>query len=305
MYRFDETLRSLIKTLCFAALLAIPLGLHPQTATSIPSSTSPLESSATLLAVVKDWASEAGYTGGWPSAAPSRVPVELLAVVTASGKWIDPTLKCRDEDSTGCRRFLNLYLNRPKDYTVATSPGIGVAIHVAPVTKIGDCFNFSSSGTLNASAIGGSAIASDHPEFFEASPALQDASSAEITIVRTGLLSLGEKKVRGFEGILVRKVQIEGLAYFIAERRSTAHRSLGIVFSIGRIEHGRFELIRWNDEGGEDGDTVESVLGVIGLKSGHEFLVTTESDPEGQRFYAYGIKDGHLQIIFKGGGSSC
>lgn len=173
------------------------------------------------------------------------------------------------------------------------------------MTKVGDCYDFSSSGTLSTFGIGGSAIASDHPEFFAASPVLQGASPAEITIVRAGLLSLGEKKVRKFEGVQVRKVQIQGHAYFIAERHSTAHRSLGIAFSIGRIEHGRFELIRWNDGGGEDGDTVESALGVIRLKSGREFLVTTESDPEGQRFYAYGIKGGRLQIVFKGGGSSC
>jgi hypothetical protein len=294
-----------MKALCFSALLTFPLALHSQAAPTSPPSALPHEGSATLLAVVRDWAFVAGYTGGWPSATAPRVPVELLAVVTASGKWIDPTLKCWDEDSSGCQEFLDLYLNRPKEYIVLTSPGRGAAVHVAPVTKIGDCYGFSSDGILTTTAIGGSAIASDHPELFNASPVLQSASPAELAIVRTGLLNLGKDKIRRFEGVRVRKVQIEGQSYFIAERHSTPQRSLGIVFSIGRIEHGRFELIRWNDEGGEDGDTVENALGVIRLKSGREFLVTTESDPEGQRFYAYGIKDGRLQIVFKGGGSSC
>jgi hypothetical protein len=76
-----------------------------------------------LIAVVKDWGSVAGYTGGWLGAAAPRVPVELLAVVTAAGNWIDPTLKCGEENSSGCQEFLDLYLDRPKDYTILTSPG--------------------------------------------------------------------------------------------------------------------------------------------------------------------------------------
>ena len=77
------------------------------------------------------------------------------------------------------------------------------------------------------------------------------------------------------------------------------------MFAIGKIEQRRFEILRWNEEGGEDGDTVETALGVIRLKGGRDFLVTTESDPEGQGFYAYGVIKGRLVIVFKGGGSGC
>jgi hypothetical protein len=77
------------------------------------------------------------------------------------------------------------------------------------------------------------------------------------------LLGLGPKKVKEFDGVQVCKIQMEGQMYFVAERHFTAHRSSGIVFSIGRIDQGRFDLLRWNEEGGENGDTVESALACI------------------------------------------
>jgi hypothetical protein len=294
-----------MKRLCSAALLLIPLVLNAQATTQGQSSASIHEKQATLLAVVNDWAYKAGYTGGWHSAPPPNVPVELLAVVTASGDWIDPTLHCRVGDNTGCSEFLEQYLNRAKDYTILTSPGRGSTVHVELVDKLDDCYGFSSTGSLSSSVTGDAAIASDHPTLFDTSPTWQSTSRSEIAIVRAGLLRLGPKKVKEFDGVQVRKIQIDGQMYFVAERHSTAHRSSGIVFSIGRINQGHFYLLRWNEEGGEDGDTIESALGVIRLKNGREFLLTTESDPEGQRFYAYGIRNGRLQIVFRGGGSSC
>jgi len=249
--------------LCIAALLTIPLGLLPQATPPGKSSASIHEKQATLLAVVKDWAFEAGYTGGWPSATPPHVPVELLAVVTASGNWIDPTLRCREEDNAGCKEFLEQYLNRAKDYTVLTLPGRGSTVHVEPVDKLDDCYGFWSTGTLSSGNTGDAAIASDHPALFDTFPAWQNASRSEIAIVRAGLLGLGPKKVKEFDGVQVCKIQMEGQMYFVAERHFTAHRSSGIVFSIGRIDQGRFDLLRWNEEGGENGDTVESALACI------------------------------------------
>jgi hypothetical protein len=49
----------------------------------------------------------------------------------------------------------------------------------------------------------------------------------------------------------------------------------------------------------------ERVLGTIRLKSGRDFLITVVPDPESQSFRVYGIRDGHLALIYSGGGSSC
>jgi hypothetical protein len=79
-------------------------------------------------------------------------------------------------------------------------------------------------------------------------------------------------------------------------------RSLKRVFAIGTMEQGRFHLLHWK-ENTEDED--ERILGTIGLKSGREFLITTVTDPESQRFRVYGIRDGKLAMVYSGGGSSC
>jgi hypothetical protein len=74
------------------------------------------------------------------------------------------------------------------------------------------------------------------------------------------------------------------------------------VFVIGMIEQGQFRTLHWkkNME-----DEEESVIGTIRLKSGHEFLITTVSDPESHSFRIYGFKNGQLVTVYSGGGSSC
>lgn len=308
MCRFEKIPLPLIYASLFAAILTLSMQIHPQTDATIPPAASTQESSAALLAVVKNWGSLAGTVGAWPTAKAPRVPVEFLVVVTASGNWIDPTRHCSSDnygDEAGCKLFLNQYLNHPKTCTIVTSPGRGTTVRVKAVPELGDCYDFDSSGLLSAPGIGPTAIAADRPGLFTAAPAWQSVSPAERAIVRKGLLALGADKVRNFEGVRVRKVEIEGQTIFVAERHSSAQRQLGIVFALGRIVKGKYDLLRWNKNGGEDGDTVESALGVIRLKNGREFLITTESDPEGQKFYAYEIKDGRLQIVFQGGGSGC
>lgn len=288
---------AVLATLCFAIRLPAFSQSHP-----VPKTDEPI---ARLLAVAKDWAPIAGNVGGWPTASSPRVPVEFLAVVTVSGSWFDPTRMCAYDNASGCNDFLREYVNQSTDYTVITEPGWGISVHVSRVPKIGDCYGFSSEGLLSASEIGETAIASDVPGFFAVAPAWEVASPSQINIARKGLLRLGAQKIKSFDSVKVLAIRLEGNLYYVAERHSEGDQERGIVFAIGKISHGQFELLRWNPNGGEDGDTVESVLGVIRLKSGREFLITTESDPEGQRFYAYGIKDGRLQIVFQGGGSSC
>jgi hypothetical protein len=248
----------------------------------------------------------AGSVGGWPVAAAPKIPVEFLAVVSESGRWSDPTTLCGEERSSKCDVFLRKYVNYSAKYSVITKPGWGVDIAVRPVKEVDECYGFSSEGSPNSNQFGESGVASDAPDEFGQPQAMQSASSNEIRIVRSGLLRLGPSKVKTFEGVSVQKFQIQGKVFFIAQRHYSKVRSeSGIVFSIGGINQGRFELLRWNPGGGEDGDTVESALGVIQLKSGQEFLLTTESDPEGHRYYVYGLRNGRLEIVFKGGGSSC
>ncbi len=289
-----------------AALFAVYLVLGIQAQTRSPSAPVRDERKARLLAVAKDWESQAGNVGAWPVAAAPKVPVEFLAMVSQSGHWSDPTTLCDEEHSSKCDLFLRNYVNYSASYRVITEPGWGVGITVHPVRKVDECYGFSSEGLPNSSQFGGTAVATDAPDLFVESPVIGSASPSEIGIVRSGLLRLGTSKVKSFGGIRVQKIRLEGSEFFVAQRHYSKERpESGIVFSIGRINQGRFEVLRWNPDGGEDGDTVESALGVVRLKSGKEFLLTTENDPEGHRYYVYGIKNGRLEIVFKGGGSSC
>lgn len=69
------------------------------------------------------------------------------------------------------------------------------------------------------------------------------------------------------------------------------------------MKQGQFHLLAWQNE--TNSDENEQILGVIHLTSGRDFLVNTVSDPESQYFRIYGIRDGQLKLIFKGGGGGC
>ena len=68
------------------------------------------------------------------------------------------------------------------------------------------------------------------------------------------------------------------------------------------VEPHRFHLLYWK-QNTEDED--ERLLGTIRLNSGHDFLITVVSDPEGHWYRVYGIRDGKLTQVYSGGGSSC
>jgi hypothetical protein len=289
-----------------AALFAVYLALGAQAQTHSPSTPKKVEQRARLLAIAKNWESQAGNVGAWPVAAAPKVPVEFLAMLSESGHWSDPTALCTEGHGSECDLFLRNYVNYTTNYTVITEPGWGSKVAVSPVRKIGDCYEFPSEGLPNSYQFGETAVASDAPDLFVESPVIETASPREIKIVRSGLLRLGPARVKTIDGVSIHKFQLQGNDFFLAEHHYSSERSESwIVFSIGRINQRRFEVLRWNPEGGEDGDTVESALGIIRLKTGQEFLLTTQSDPEGHTYYAYGIKNGRLEIVFKGGGSSC
>jgi hypothetical protein len=267
-----------------------------------PSSKEPI---ARLLAVSSNWEALAGNVGAWPDAKAPRIPVEFIAVISASGHWSDPTKLCDELRGNQCGLFLRKYVNYSPSYSVITEPGWGTSIAVSPVPKVDECFEFTSEGLPESYQFGQTAVAADAPDLFTQTLPFEDASPAEIAVIRARPLALGPAKVKSFKGVMVRKLQLEGSALYIAQRHYSMGTESGIVFAIGSIVRGRFELLRWNPLGGEDGDTVESALGVIRLKSGKEFLLTVEHDPEGHVYYAYGLKNGRLAIVFKGGGSSC
>ena len=64
----------------------------------------------------------------------------------------------------------------------------------------------------------------------------------------------------------------------------------------------QFHLLHWKQN---TDDEDEFVLGTVHLTNGRDFLITTVTDPEGQWFRVYGIRQGKLAMVYSGGGSSC
>ena len=74
------------------------------------------------------------------------------------------------------------------------------------------------------------------------------------------------------------------------------------IFAIGTMDDGQFHFLYWQANT-EDED--ERIVGTIHLKSGRDFLIVSDIDPESQSFRVYGIRNGKLILVYSGGGSAC
>ena len=75
-----------------------------------------------------------------------------------------------------------------------------------------------------------------------------------------------------------------------------------LIFAIGKMDQDIFQILYWKKN---VGDEDEAGVGTVHLKNGRDFLSTTVTDPEGQWFRVYGIRQRKLMMVYSGGGSSC
>ena len=68
------------------------------------------------------------------------------------------------------------------------------------------------------------------------------------------------------------------------------------------MEQERFHLLFWKES---TSDENELIVGTIRLKNGMDFLVNEVSDPETYSYRIYGIREGKVALIFRGGGGGC
>ena len=233
------------------------------------------------------------------------IAVEPLARLTPSGQWNN--LPCDGRSTKNCIKFAHEYLNKPHMYTVVSADGNGAAVQTAPIT-LSECFGYDGVGTYSGAIISASAIAASSPEFFAASGPLQPLDKAAAAPILKALAALIPEKLDSESHLRLFSLQIESQNVVIVQRafgdyaNVSEQGKLGLIFAIGKLDHGRFQIIHWKQDT-EDED--ERVLGTIRLKSGPEFLITVVSDPESQSFRVYGMSAGHLTLVWSGGGSSC
>lgn len=295
-----STKQKCMSVLCFWFLFGLPIAAAPQQAVQTSS-----QNTSVMLAAVSR--SDSMFVGGiscckWTER--RTVAVEPLARLTFSGKWT--SIPCDGDHPTACRKFEHEYLSKSRIYTVVSADGKGARVHAVPTT-LGDCYGYNGTGTYSGADIKNSAIAASSVDFFVDSPPLKLLSSMDTKPI---LDAVASRIPGGLDSPLYFKflsLQLEGRDLIVAQRTLAdyANKSkddLKDPFAIGTMNHDQFQILHWKQEI-EDED--EQVLGVIRLKSGHDFLVTSVNDSEAQWFRVYGIHNGELVIVYSGGGSSC
>lgn len=257
-----------------------------------------------VAAVSRDGCMFCGGIGPGRRIGPGTVVVEPLGYLTQSGEW--KTLPCGKDRPKTCPKFAREYLSKPHTYTVVSADGQGATIQAAPTT-LSECRDYSGPGTYSGATIANSAIAASSADLFAEAAPLRLVSGEKARPISNALGRLVPQKLDSIQWLRVFSFRLEGRDLLVAQRSYAdiaAHTGAryDFVFAVGTMDQGRFHILHWkkNTE-----DEEERVLGTIRLKSGRDFLITTANDPESQWFRVYGIRDGHLALIYSGGGSSC
>jgi hypothetical protein len=244
-----------------------------------------------------------------------KVYVEPIAFVTPDGEW--RKLSCDDVRSSGyskaCKKFDRDYLSKPHDYAVVSADGLGAIVHVNRMSLDHECFGIYGHGTFTGADIRYAAVASESGDIFTTAPPASRLPEAEAEPVRKAFAAAVGDKLDTTDELRVYAVKLEGQSLLVIQRafqqyadkpeyRSPGGPRLDFIFAVGRMEDEKFHLL-FSKENAEDEN--EQILGLVHLKSGRDFLVNTESEPEGDQFRIYGIQNGRFVLIFKGGGGEC
>jgi hypothetical protein len=273
------------------------------------SAIAPSETKVMLAAISRDGGLLSGGIGPYRKSKSGHAFVEPIAYLSESGKW--ESLPCgagRDtKQPKGCELFGKEYLSKPHAYTVVSADGEGAVVNAMP-TKLDECLDYTADGTYSGASITRSAIAASNPDLFSHvdAPILLQRDAAEP--VYQALTALVPKRLDSAKRLKAISLRLNDQDLIVVKREFSdlpETENVGerrYIFAIGAMEGKRFRILHWKEN---SGDEVEGILGVIRLKSGREFLITSVSDPEGQWFRVYGLKDGRLALIISGGGSSC
>jgi hypothetical protein len=235
--------------------------------------------------------------------------VEPLARLTPSGEWRSlPCFADRDgknsaDQQNACSQFEKEYLSKPHIYTVVSAEGRGATINAAPV-RLSECFDYTGKGTYSGAEIRMPAIAASSTDFFSDSPPPQLLHDAAAMPVLKAFAAAVPGGLDSSSNLTVFSLRLEGQDLALVQRNYSepAGKSFKLIFAIGTADRGQFHLLHWKQN---TDDEDESVLGTVHLTNGRDFLITTVTDPEGQWFRVYSIRQGKLAMVYSGGGSSC
>lgn len=256
-----------------------------------------------LLAVGRDDSLLAGGISTGKRTVPGTAVVEPIASINSAGKWT--SIKCDNLHPVACKRFEREFLNKPHTYSVITADGYGAVVKTAPTT-LSECYGYSGAGTYAGAAISAAAVAASSTEFFDIGAPMLPVQESDAAVIRKELGTLIPEKLDSTRYLRLFATEMDGRRLVLVQRSfaefADENVRMKFFFAIGTFESGHFQLLYWK-RNVEDED--ERVIGMIRFKSGLDFLVTTASDPESQRFHVYGMQNGKLVIVYSGGGESC
>ena len=260
-------------------------------------------------------AHDASVMGGGISSsafeAPGKAGVQPIAWLTPSGEW--KRILCDPNHPKECKKFDRDYLSKPHSYTVVSADGNGSVVYVERMTLDDECFGYGGQGIFSGGNIRYAAVAAESTGIFSAGNPAKRLPDQQAEPVRKALAATVGNKLDSTKELLVYSIEMEGQSFFVIQRAYQDYASkpgytpndspnFYFILAIGKMNDGRFQLLHWKENTGDDN---EQILGLIHLKNGRDFLVNTTSDPEGDSFRIYGVRDGKLVSIFEGGGGGC
>jgi hypothetical protein len=265
-----------------------------------------------LTAVSRDDAVLAGGISTGIRSPEGVATIEPIAWLTPDGFWQD--LPCSyhwvtDADIARCRAFAASYLSRSHQYTIVSADGYGATIQ-APPTKLTHCNAYNVKGLYSGAKLRRTALAVSNPAAFAPAQPLLPIEGTAYQRILHAFVAAAPVHLDTLSGIRLYLLQAGGHRLIVVERSFTDYASatpsvvpnVKFVFAIGHIVQGRFHILFWKTNTQEEN---EQLLGAIHLKNGGDFLVTSINSSEAQFFRIYALRNGSVQMVFSGGGSSC
>lgn len=273
------------------------------------------EAKTMVVAVVQD---QALFTGA-PEPAPaagatpgtSRLRVFPVGEVSVSGNWLN--LPC-DPHHVGkkalppklCQKFSTEYLAKPHEYQVISAAGEGATVTSGAV-RVDQCGIYFGRGSMSGAELHDTAIAAGKEVAFEHVDGWKPVPAESVKALMDEAIKLPPAKLDTTDHLEAFSLRLEGQDLVLLQRgffqsgpgRSLRHK---LIFGLGKMENGQLQVMFWKANVDEE---LEQPVGIIRLKSGREFLVTSVRAPEGQWFRIYGVVGGKVVLILSAGGASC
>ena len=292
--------------LAWAAFASMPGLAAPQASTAAP------RGGIMLTAVSRDGSVLIGGISTGIRTPQGIASVEQIAWITPSGHWQD--LPCNyhwvtDADIARCRDFAADYLGQFHNYTIVSPDGFGGSVQAAPA-RLDDCYSFATRGIYSGQPLKRTAIAASDPAAFLPSHSIEPVDALDYQKTLAAFAAASPVPLSTLAGIRLYRTQWNDHSLILVERSFTDFSSANpsvvpnvkLIFAIGEVIKGKFHVLFWkrNTE-----DENEQVLGTVTLKNGREFLIASVNSPEAQFFRVYAMRNGRIEMVFSGGGSSC